>query len=124
MSNFKKRLTEIRKTKLNKIAEGAPAPAQISVQEDSDMNGFTTKIEEALKIQLHPVTIDGYVESYSGEITVTMSNGDTIEYKYNKDEKSGITNNELTINGQSIPVQSNFEPSQLTKIYKDFLGLQ
>lgn len=122
MSNLKRLARRENNTRLKRVAETAPA-AQITVKEDSDMTGYAMKIEEALKISIQPKTIDGFIESFSGELNVTMSNEDELILKYETDEETNTSTSELSINGQSITLQPNFEPSQLTDIYKQFLGM-
>lgn len=121
MSNFKKRLHQVRTKKLITAAETLQ-PANTTVKEDTDMTGYTAKIEEALKIAIAPTNIDGFIETFSGELNITMSNGDELVLKYETDEETNTSTNELTINGQSQTLQPNFDPSQLTQIYKQFLS--
>lgn len=123
MSNFKEKLAHIRKEKRRLIAAETIQPAQSTVTEDSDMSGYTSKIEEALKITIYPTSIDGFVESFSGQLNVTMSNSDELELIYDIDEETNTSSNSLTINGQSVSLQPNFDPSQLTGVYKQFLGM-
>ncbi|AEO93602.1 gp343 [Bacillus phage G] len=123
MSTFREKYRDIKAGRIIKKAD-VSQPAQRTIQEDSDMTGYTDKIEEALKISIHPTIIDGFVETFSGELNITMSNNDTIHLQYSTDELTNTSTSELTINGQSVSLQPNFEPSQLTDVYKQFLGIQ
>ena len=124
MSNFKKKIDQIRINKLKKQAMQAPQPAQRDVMEDVDMNGFVNELEESLQIPIHPTKMNGFVETFSGELSIEMSNGDEIELKYEKSQDGSDNDITLNINNQTFNLNPNFKAQDIANEYKRMLDSQ
>lgn len=96
-----------------------------SLNTDQKFSGLESSLNE-LAIQITVQNIDGFAEEYKGDVTITMTNGDTINWNYdiNKDDNSGT--NVLTINNNSsnaiVSLDNPFD--SINQAYKEFLKVQ
>jgi hypothetical protein len=119
MSSFKNRFNKIRNKSIQKIAAPQPPqPAQKMVKEDPEKIGFVSQLEELLQVVIHPTQIDGFVEEYSGELTITMSNGDEIELTYKNDPEGMQNEQKLIVNGQPANLNPGFQVQDIATEYK------
>jgi hypothetical protein len=100
--------------------------------EAEDLGMIDRLLEALANEQIVPVKMEGYAQTFRGEIKVTMSNGDVIDIKYTCPQNMADTTpdeTKLKVNGvdmstyMSVPWEVRDWETSLKLAYRDFLKL-
>ena len=106
---FTKSMLYFRESSTSKLSESSMREFEVELLGDFEENSdyYTEEyFESSFTFNIKPVSIVSSIDTFDGEINITMNNGDKIEYKYNIDPSGRYSNKdsyEFTINGKSFP---------------------
>ena len=101
---------------------------EITLEDHQGCDGdedFSTVLINMLTVPIYPVKIEGRVEDYNGLMTITMSNGDAIQWIYCLDPSDNSKDdfNNVIINGVAHSILGSVNPPQddMQRLYTESL---
>jgi hypothetical protein len=81
-----------------------PEPGFSVMINEPEMHGVEKALANALTFAIYPICIDGFLNNFNGEVSITMNTGDVIHWKYEQDPCGNNPKdyNELRINNGPI----------------------